>query len=64
MEKTITTYHCDDCEKQVENKNELYQIVYSLYSSNGLIGKIEKEVCSKCFNYYNKLYQEIEYAMN
>ena len=65
MKKIVITYYCDDCKSQVEDKKRLYQVVYSLYSNNcGFIGKVEKEVCSKCFNYYNKLYQEIEYAMN
>jgi len=59
IEKMI--YYCDDCLDNVENKSSLIQVVYSLYSnSSGHIGKVEKEVCDKCFNnYYYKLYQKL-----
>jgi len=61
MKKIVITYYCDDCKSQVEDKKRLYQVVYSLYSNNcGFIGKVEKEVCSKCFNYYSNLYKELE----
>lgn len=59
--QTTTTYFCDDCKIDVDDKKELRNVNYSLYSNEyGCIGTIEKEVCSTCFNYYSKLYDEIK----
>jgi len=59
-----TFYYCDDCKQEVENKNDLYEIFYQLTGQYGNIGKIQKQVCNICFNYYSKLYTELENKIN
>jgi len=62
---TKVFYYCDDCKQEVENKNDLYEVFYQLGTGQyGDIGKIQKQVCSMCFNYYSKLYIEFENKIN
>ena len=59
---TRTFYYCDDCKQEVEKESDLYEVFYQLKTRQyGDIGKIQKQVCSKCFDYYNKLYIEIKF---
>jgi len=61
---TKTFYYCDDCKQELEGKAELREVIYELSGINGSIGKIQKQVCSICFNYYSKLYAEFENKIN
>jgi len=57
---TKTIYYCDDCKQEVEGRAELREVVYELSGINGSIGKIQKQICEKCFEYYDKLYFEMK----